>query len=111
MFDAVIVLTTVPSPEGGEAIGRALVDANAAACVNVLPPMTSIYRWKGSVQQDRECQLIIKTAVSHVEAVQTLLRERHPYELPELLVLRVDHGDPGYLAWLTEALGPSSRPV
>lgn len=99
-FDAVLVLTTVPSPDLGEAIGRSLVDAGVAACVNVLPPMVSIYRWKGAVQRDTECQVMIKTVRARVEAVQTFVSEHHPYDLPEFLVLPVDGGDPAYLAWV-----------
>ena len=98
--DAVLVLTTVPSGDLGEAIGRSLVDAGLAACVNVLPPMLSVYRWKGAVQRDTECQVIIKTVRARVEDVQTFVGEHHPYDLPEFLVVRVEGGDPAYLAWV-----------
>jgi periplasmic divalent cation tolerance protein len=98
--DAVIILTTVPSPDVGERIGRTLVDAGIAACVNVLPPMVSIYRWKGEVQREIECQLIIKTLRSRIDEVQAKVREAHPYDLPEFLVLPLDGGDPDYLAWV-----------
>jgi periplasmic divalent cation tolerance protein len=100
MSDAVVVLTTVPSPELGEEIGRALIDAGLAACVNVLPPMVSIYRWKGVVQRDSECQLVVKTIRARVDAVHTKIGELHPYDLPEILVLPVEGGDPAYLAWV-----------
>jgi periplasmic divalent cation tolerance protein len=100
MSDAVLVLTTVPSPELGEEIGRALIDAGLAACVNVLPPMVSIYRWKGQVQRDSECQLVIKTIRARVDAVHAKIGELHPYDLPEVLVLPVEGGDPAYLAWV-----------
>ncbi len=98
--DPVLVLTTVPSADLGESIGRALVEAGLAACVNVLPPMISIYRWKGAVQRDSECQIIVKTVRGRVEAVQTFVSDHHPYDLPELLVLPVEGGDPAYLAWV-----------
>lgn len=101
MSDAVIVLTTVPSPEIGEQIGRALVDAGLAACVNVLSPMVSIYRWKGEVQRETECQLVIKTVGARVDAVHASVSELHPYDLPEFLVLPVTGGDPAYLAWVS----------
>jgi periplasmic divalent cation tolerance protein len=100
MSDAVVLLTTVPSPELGEEIGRALIDAGLAACVNVLPPMVSIYRWKGVVQRDSECQLIVKTIRARVDAVHAKIGELHPYDLPEVLVLPVEGGDPAYLAWV-----------
>jgi periplasmic divalent cation tolerance protein len=99
--DTVIVLTTVPSPDVGEQIGRALVDAGLAACVNVLPPMVSIYRWKGEVQRESECQLVIKTVGSRVDAVHASVSELHPYDMPEFLVLPVSGGDPAYLTWVS----------
>jgi len=99
--DTVIVLTTVPSPDVGEQIGRALVDAGLAACVNVLPPMVSIYRWKGEVQRESECQLLIKTVGSRVDAVHASVSELHPYDMPEFLVLPVSGGDPAYLTWVS----------
>jgi periplasmic divalent cation tolerance protein len=106
MTDAVIVLTTVPSPDVGEEIGRALVEERLAACVNVLPPMTSIYRWKGSVQREAECQVLIKTSGSRVGALQERLGELHPYDLPEFVVIPLDRGDPAYLAWIVEQASP-----
>jgi periplasmic divalent cation tolerance protein len=109
VFDAVLVLTTVPSPDLGEAIGRSLVEAGVAACVNVLPPMVSIYRWKGAVQRDTECQLMIKTVRSQIEAVQTFVSDHHPYDLPEFLVLTVEAGDPAYLAWVAAESSHAAR--
>lgn len=106
MIDAVLVLTTVPTADVGATLARALVQARLAACVNVLPPMTSIYRWKGELQQDTECQLVVKTVRPRVDAVRALVRQLHPYELPEFVVVPVDGGDEAYLAWLrSEASG------
>jgi periplasmic divalent cation tolerance protein len=99
-MDAVLVLTTVPSADVGEQIARALVEGRLAACVNILPPMVSIYRWKGEVQRDSECQLVIKTSPARVDALQERLADLHPYDLPELIVIPVEGGDPAYLAWI-----------
>ena len=79
-----------------------LIDERLAACVNILPPMTSIYRWQGKVEQDREQQMIIKTARTRVADLQTRVRELHPYELPEFLVLDAT-GSEAYLAWVGES--------
>jgi periplasmic divalent cation tolerance protein len=98
--DVVLVLTTVPVGERGEAIARALVDERLAACVNVLAPMTSFYRWHGAVERDVERQLIIKTTRDHVSAIQARLVELHCYELPELVVLPVSEGGSAYLEWV-----------
>ena len=83
----VLVLTTLGADADAPAFARTLVEERLAACVNVLPAMTSIYRWKGSVDQEREQQLLIKTAGDRVEALAARLRELHPYELPEFIVL------------------------
>jgi periplasmic divalent cation tolerance protein len=107
MPDAVLVLTTVPSPEVGEQIARALVDARLAACVNVLPAMVSIYRWKGEVQRETEHQLVIKTVRARLAAVRERIAQLHPYDLPELLVVAVEDGDPAYLSWLQAEADPT----
>jgi periplasmic divalent cation tolerance protein len=97
-----IVLTTLGADADAAAIARTLVDERLAACVNVLPPMTSIYRWQGKVEQDREQQVVIKTASDRVAALQARLRQLHPYELPEFLVLDATGSD-AYLAWVGES--------
>jgi periplasmic divalent cation tolerance protein len=99
MSEIVILLTTLQDEERAEAIARALVTERLAACVNVLPPMISIYRWKGTVERDVERQLVVKTTRDRVAAVQSRVRELHPYELPELLVLPAA-GGAEYLDWV-----------
>jgi periplasmic divalent cation tolerance protein len=101
----VVVLTTIGADADATAIARTLVDERLAACVNVLPPMTSVFRWKGAVDQDREQQMVIKTTADRVPAMETRLRQLHPYELPEFLVLPTSGGSPGYLAWVAESVG------
>lgn len=100
MSNIVLILTTVPDGEAGEAIARALVDERLAACVNLLAPMTSLYRWKGAVERDVERQLMIKTAADRIASIQTRLRELHSYELPEFLVLPVSGGSAAYVDWV-----------
>jgi periplasmic divalent cation tolerance protein len=97
-----IVLTTLGADADAAAIARTLVDERLAACVNILPPMTSVYRWQGKVEQDREQQVVIKTGADRVAALQARLRELHPYELPEFLVLDAT-GSEAYLAWVGES--------
>ena len=79
----VLVLTTLGADADAAALARTLVEERLAACVNVLPTMTSIYRWKGTVDQEREQQLLIKTSAEQIEALAARLSELHPYELPE----------------------------
>jgi periplasmic divalent cation tolerance protein len=99
---AVIVLTTLGADTDASAMARSLVEQRLAACVNVLPPMTSTYRWKGSVEQEREQQLVIKTSADQLAAVEAWLLANHPYETPELLVLEVS-GSAAYLRWVGES--------
>jgi periplasmic divalent cation tolerance protein len=98
-----VVLTTLGADTDAAALARALVDEGLAACVNVLPVMTSVYRWKGVVEQDREQQLVIKTSRTSVPALQARLRELHPYELPEFLVLSAA-GSEAYLGWIGDVV-------
>jgi periplasmic divalent cation tolerance protein len=98
---ALIVLTTLGADADAAALARTLVEERLAACVNVLPAMTSVYRWKDAVEQDREQQLVIKTAPANLAALEARVRELHPYELPEFLVLPAS-GSKAYLDWIAE---------
>jgi periplasmic divalent cation tolerance protein len=104
MSDVVVVLSTVPDDASAETIARTLVDEQLAACVNVLPPMISIYRWKGAVERDTERQLVMKTTRASLDALQKRLAELHSYELPEFIVLHADGGSDRYLAWVGASL-------
>ena len=103
--DAVVVLTTMGADGDAVALAQRLIDERLAACVNVLPPMTSIYRWHGKVETGREQQLVIKTTTARLPALEARLRALHPYEVPEFLVLRAAGGSDAYLAWLRESTG------
>ena len=83
----VLVLTTLGAGADAGALARTLVDERLAACVNVLAPMTSVYRWKGTVEQEAERQLVMKTTADRLPDLERRLRELHPYELPEFVVL------------------------
>lgn len=99
------MLTTLGADADAAALARTLVDEGLAACVNVLPVMTSVYRWKGAIEEDRELQLVIKTVATRLPELEQRLRELHPYELPELLVVPVSGGSEAYLAWLRSSVG------
>ena len=100
MTDVVLVLTTVPVGEDGDRIARALVEERLAACVNIQPPMTSIYRWQGVVEREVERQIVMKTTASRVPEIRERLSALHLYELPEFLVVPVLDGTPRYLDWV-----------
>jgi periplasmic divalent cation tolerance protein len=101
--EIIVILCTVPSVEVGETLGRSLVGARLAACVNVVPGLTSVYRWQGEVQVDREAQLLVKTRRALLERASAHIRAEHPYEVPEILALPASGGDPAYLRWITES--------
>ena len=105
--DAVIVLTTLAADADAGALARTLVAERLAACVNVLPVMTSVYRWQGRVEEEHEQQLVIKTGADRVAALAARFRELHPYEVPEFLVLRVSEGSDAYLRWIRDSVGPA----
>jgi periplasmic divalent cation tolerance protein len=105
MSDYVLVLTTVPAEGDADNLARTLVTEQLVACVNVLPPMVSTYRWKGSVEQDRERQLIMKTTRDRVAALRARVKELHSYEVPEFVVIPVLEGSEDYLEWIRESTG------
>jgi periplasmic divalent cation tolerance protein len=108
---AVVVLTTLSGNANAAALARTLVEERLAACVNVLPVMTSVYRWRGVVEEEREQQLVIKTAAPRLAALEARLKELHPYELPEFLVIQVVSGSAAYLAWLAESVSSARSPA
>ena len=91
-----------PDTKTAERIARVLVEERLAACVNVLPGVSSIYRWNGAVARTEEVLLIVKTMRERLEALTERLRGLHPYELPELVAVEVVGGLPGYLSWVAE---------
>jgi periplasmic divalent cation tolerance protein len=100
----VIVLTTTAADFDARALARALVDLRLAACVNIIERVTSIYRWEGAVALDAEQLLVIKTADDRVAALREELFRRHPYSVPEFVVMPVAETSDAYGAWLLESV-------
>jgi periplasmic divalent cation tolerance protein len=98
----VVILTTFPVDGDVEQFAKTLVEERLAACVNVLAPMRSIYRWKGAIESADERQLVIKTNTDRVHDLETRIKALHPYDVPEFLVISVLDGSPDYLAWVAE---------
>ncbi len=103
---AVLIYSTFPSPEAAEAVGAHLVDQRLAACVNIIPGMTSIYRWQGERQKDSETVMIIKTRAALAETAIAEGRARHPYTNPAFVVLPVAGGAKDFLDWIRAETGP-----
>jgi periplasmic divalent cation tolerance protein len=106
MPEIVLALTTVPHDFDASALARSLVESRVAACVTMLPGVRSVYTWQGAVQEDGEQQLVIKTTRDRVQDAWAALKARHPYDVPEFLVLSVVEGNPDYLKWVGESVGP-----
>lgn len=108
MTDKRIILTTAGSREEAERLANALVERRLAACVNLVGPIASVYRWQGAVERAEEFLLIVKTTAAQFAAVAAAIRELHSYDLPECIELPVTAGSDAYLAWLGESVGPKS---
>ena len=99
----VIVLTTLPVEGDAEKLASQLVEERLAACVNILPAMRSVYRWKDAIEKADERQLVIKTTRARVTELEARLRTLHPYDVPEFVVLPIDSGSADYLSWLSDS--------
>ncbi|XP_011564257.3 protein CutA homolog [Plutella xylostella] len=97
-----VAYVTVPSAEVGKTLGHGLVKNKLAACVNIIPQVTSIYEWKGEINEDNEALLMIKTRTSEVDRLTEYVRSNHPYEVCEVISLPIKNGNPPYLKWIGE---------
>ncbi|HSU82716.1 MAG TPA: divalent-cation tolerance protein CutA [Thermoanaerobaculia bacterium] len=97
---AIAVVTTVGTEEQAYLIAREIVARRQAACVNIVPGIRSIYRWKGKICKDGELMLIVKTLEGELEGVTDTIRELHSYEIPEILSFNVSHGEQRFLEWI-----------
>jgi len=103
---ALLVLTNLPDEASARALAGALVEARVAACVNLLAPCRSVYRWQGRMEEASEVPLLIKTTAERYPALEAAIRERHPYELPEIVAVPLERGLPGYLDWVAAETAP-----
>ncbi|MFP5069468.1 divalent-cation tolerance protein CutA [Pseudonocardia nantongensis] len=102
MSEHVVVLTTTDSERAAADLAAAAVDARLAACAQVVGPLTSVFRWEGAVRTEPEWRVELKTAADRVEALTAHLRERHSYDVPEIIATPIAGGSADYLAWLTD---------
>jgi periplasmic divalent cation tolerance protein len=99
-FSALLVLTNLPDRAAAEKLADMLVERRLAACVNILAPCRSVYRWKAVLQHDEEHPLLIKTSAARYAALEQAIRAGHPYELPEIIAVPIERGLPAYLDWV-----------
>ncbi|MDZ7780862.1 MAG: divalent-cation tolerance protein CutA [Gemmatimonadota bacterium] len=101
-----VVLITAPDTDVAERVGRVLVDEHLAACVNLVPGVTSLFRWEGSVEKEAEVLMVVKSTSDGFERLRRRVIELHPYDSPEVIELPVGGGDERYLAWVREEVRP-----
>ena len=102
--DAIVVLCTAPDESCAQQLASLALSEKLAACVTLLPGASSMYYWEGKLEQEYEVQMILKSERSYQEALLNFLKQHHPYQTPELLVLPVHAGDKDYLSWLNASL-------
>jgi len=105
-MSALLVLTNLPDRAAAERIADLLIEKKLAACVNILAPCRSVYRWKGAVQHDEEHPMLVKTTTERYAELERAIRSAHPYELPEIVAVPIERGLPEYLQWLSAETKP-----
>ncbi|MBE7522923.1 MAG: divalent-cation tolerance protein CutA [Burkholderiales bacterium] len=103
---AILVLTSLPDADTARRLARGLIEARLAACVQVGAPVESLYHWQGRLETANEIPLVIKTTAAAWPALLAAIRERHPYELPEIVAVPIIDGLPGYLDWIDAQTRP-----
>ena len=102
--DAILVLSTFPDAETARKIGRTVVEERLAACVNLLPPVESIYRWKGEIETAQETMAVMKSTTWKYQLLEARIRALHPYEVPEIVAIRIQDGLAAYMRWIDESV-------
>ena len=100
----IAIFCTVPDETTGVKIGEDLVGSSLAACVNIVPGLTSIYSWQGKIERDNELLLIIKSTNSDYQRLEKRIKELHPYDVPEIIVIDIADGSSDYLNWITDSV-------
>lgn len=96
-----LILNTCPDFTTAEQLAKQLVENKLAACVNILPGLTSIYHWQDQIESAQEHLLLIKTSSAHYSAIERFITDQHPYDSPEIIAFSIDNGLPDYLQWIT----------
>ena len=104
-----VVLVSTPDVDTARLLARTLVEERLAACGNIVPGLVSVYRWQGSLHEDAEALLVLKTSAERIAELTARVTELHPYDVPEVLALGIEQGNRPYLDWLGECLSPGGR--
>jgi len=109
--ETLLVITNLPDRAAAETLAAALVERRAAACVNIMAPCRSVYRWQGAIETAEEHPLFAKTTRDRYPLVEQVIRELHPYELPEIIAVPLGGGLPAYLEWVAAETRPEQEPT
>ncbi len=109
-MESLLVFTNLPNRDSAETLAALLIERRLAACVNILAPCRSVYRWQGEIRHEEEHPLLIKTVRDRYAELEESIRANHPYELPEIIAVSLTHGLPAYLQWVeSETRDPDQR--
>ena len=110
-MDSLLVVTNLPDRVSAEKLAVLLIERRLAACVNILAPCSSVYRWQGEIQHDEEHPLLIKTAQDRYAELEAAIRANHPYELPQIIAVSIHSGLPAYLQWVESETRDQGQPA
>lgn len=99
-----VIFVTVPNKKEAEKIAGSLLKHRLAACVNIIPGITSVYRWKGGIEKSKELLLVIKTSKNKTDNLIKLVKKEHPYDIPEIISLPITKGNKDYLRWISDSI-------
>jgi len=104
-----LMYVTVPDIQTGKKLARPLIEKKQAACVNIIPQITSVYEWEGKIEEDNEAVMLIKTATSNVDMISKYIREHHPYDVAAAISVKIDNGNPPFLDWVADTVKDASQ--
>ncbi len=106
---AKLILVTTPDLPTAHHLAEGLLERNLVACVNLIPSVVSLYKWEGKLEQNVEVQMFLKTIERNVADIESYIHDHHPYDVPEFLVINIDHRSKGYLNWVQEMTSQGSK--
>lgn len=104
-----VIMSTINNRDRAEQLARVLLDSHLIACANIIGPMISLYHWQDAIARDEEYLLLMKTVTTDAPALTERIRQLHPYEVPEIIVLPISDGSPSYLSWIDASVRPQER--